>query len=239
MEDDIIKDIEHRISELGLRVSVVICTLNEAKNLPYVLPKIPLWVDEILLVDGHSTDTTVEVAKKIRPEIKVLYQPGKGKGDALKYGIQQATGDIVVTLDADGSTNPEEIPKFIEPLLGGCDFVKGSRLAQGCPPNMPKYRWFGNKILTITCNILYGTRYTDLCSGYNAFWKSAFQRLKLAANGFEMEQEMMVKVKKLGLKVVEVEHHDAGRLGSNSKVSGVKQGLTDWWIIVRMRFGDR
>ena len=220
-------------------ISAIFCALNEEQNLPYVLTKVPEWVDEVLLVDGHSTDRTVEVAKKLRPTIKVVYQPGKGKGDALKYGVQQATGDIIVTLDADGQTNPEDIPRFITPLLKGYDLAKGTRLAHGRPPNMPKYRWFGNKVLAITCNILYGTRYTDICSGYNAFWKSTFQRLKLSNNGFEMEQEMMVKAKKVGLKVVEVEHHDAGRLGSNSKVSGVKQGLTDWWIIVRERFGDR
>lgn len=216
-------------------VSVVICTMNEAENLPHVLPKIPQWVDEILLVDGHSTDNTVEVARGIRPEITVLYQPGKGKGNAIRYGIQHASGDIVVTLDADGQTNPEDIPRFITPLLKGYDLAKGTRLAHGCPPNMPKYRWLGNKILVITCNILYGARYTDICSGYNAFWKSTFQRLKLTNNGFEMEQEMMVKVKKVGLKVVEVEHHDVGRRDGNSKVSGVKQGLVDWWIIVKER----
>ena len=221
------------------RVTVLICILNEEQNIPHVLPKVPEWVDEVLLVDGYSTDNTVEVARKLRPDIRIIYQSGKGKGDALKCGIQQATGDIIVTLDADGQTNPEDIQRFITPLLKGYDFAKGTRLTQGCPPNMPKYRWFGNKSLAITCNILHGTRYTDICSGYNAFWKSVFQRLKLANNGFEMEQELMVKVKKMGLKVVEVEHYDAGRLGNNSKVSGVKQGLTDWWVIVRERFSDR
>lgn len=214
-------------------ISAVFCALNEEQNLPYVLVNVPGWVDEVLLVDGHSTDMTVEVAKKLCPTIKVVYQPGKGKGDALKYGVQQANGDIIVTLDADGQTDPKDIPRFVAPLLNGYDLVKGTRLVHGRPTNMPRYRWFGNKILVITCNILYGTRYTDICSGYNAFWKSTFQRLKLTNNGFEMEQEMMVKVKKMGLKVMEMEHHDAGRLGSNSKVSGVKQGLVDWWIIVK------
>lgn len=225
--------------ENHLRITVLICAINEAENLPHVLPKIPPGVDEIILVDGNSTDGTVEVAKKLRPDIHIVYQLGKGKGDALKYGIQRATGDIVVTLDADGQTNPEDIPRFINPLVKGYDFAKGSRLAHGRPLGMPRYRWLGNKILAITFNILYGTRYTDICSGYNAFWKTTFQRLKLNNNGFEMEQEMMVKVKKMGLKVMEVEHYDAGRLGNHSKVSGVKQGFTNWWVIVRNRFGDR
>jgi glycosyltransferase involved in cell wall biosynthesis len=217
-------------------VTVLICTLNEGKNLPHVLPKIPGWVDEILLVDGHSIDNTVEVAKGIRPEIRVLYQPDKGKGNALGYGMQQASGEIIVTLDADGSTDPEEIPKFIEPLLNGYDFVKGSRLTHGRPVNMPWHRWFGNKVLATTCNMLHGTRYTDVCSGYNAFWKSAFLRLRLAYDGFEMEQEMLVKVKKANLRVAEVEHHDSGRFSGVSKVSDIKQGLVDWIVIIRERF---
>ena len=217
-------------------VSVIICALNEEQNLQHVLPKIPEWVNEILLVDGHSTDNTVTVAKQLGPRIRVLVQPGKGKGDAIKYGTLEATGEIIVTIDADGQTNPEDIQRFITPLLNGYDLSKGTRLAKGRPQNMPRYRWFGNKILVNTVNILYGTKYTDICSGYNAYWRSAFQRLKLINNSFEMEQEMLVKAKKAGLKVIEVEHHDAGRLGCNSKVSGVKQGFIDLWIVIKERF---
>ena len=217
-------------------VSVIICALNEEQNLQHIIPKIPEWVDEILLVDGHSTDNTVTVAKQLGPRIRVLVQPGKGKGDAIKYGTLEATGEIIVTIDADGQTNPEDIHRFITPLLNGYDLSKGTRLAKGRPKNMPRYRWFGNKLLATTINILYGTRYTDICSGYNAYWKNAFQRLKLINNGFEMEQEMMVMAKKVGLKVIEVEHHDAGRLACNSKVSGVKQGFIDLWIVIKERF---
>src|SRR4030042_3815842 len=138
-------------------ISVIICTLNEEMNLPHVLPKIPQWVDEILLVDGHSTDNTISVAKKLCPQIKVLSQPGKGKGDALKYGSQIATGDVIVDIDADGSTDPEEIPNFIEPLLNGYDFVKGSRfLANGGTADMEAYRKVGNRIFTFMVNRLFG-----------------------------------------------------------------------------------
>jgi glycosyltransferase involved in cell wall biosynthesis len=216
-------------------ITVLICTLNEAQNLPYILPKIPDWVDEILLVDGHSTDCTAELAKEICPQVNVVCQPGRGKGDALKFGIEQATGDIIITLDADGSTDPVEIPNFINPLLKGYDFVKGSRFLKR-RPRMPLYRQFGNLILSTTANILFGTKYTDVCSGYNAFWKKAFQTMHLSNNGFEMEQEMVVKVKKLGLKAIEVEQYDAGRLSSYSKVSGIKQGFIDLWVIIKERF---
>ncbi len=218
------------------RVTVLICTLNEATTISSVLSKVPGWVHEVLLVDGHSTDGTIDVAHQFQPDIRVFYQPGKGKGDALRYGIQKATGDIIVTLDADGQTDPEEMPKFIEPLLSGYDWVKGTRFTYGRPLNMPWHRWFGNKVLAITSNILHGTKYTDICSGYNAFWKKAFQHLNLSYDGFEMEQQMLVKVKKVGLKVAEVACHDAGRIGGVTKTSDVKQGFIDWFTIIKERF---
>ena len=106
-------------------ITAVVCTLNEAPNLIHVLPRIPSYVDEVLLVDGHSTDGTVEIARTLRPDIRVLYQEGNGKGEAMRYGMEQATGDIIVTLDADGETDPQEMAKFIEPLLQGYDFDEG------------------------------------------------------------------------------------------------------------------
>ena len=107
------------------KITALICTLNEEDNLQYVLPKIPACIDEVLLVDGHSSDRTVDVARELRPDIRIMYQPDTGKDNALKYGFEQASGDIIVTIDADGTTDPEEIPAFIVPLMDGYDFVKG------------------------------------------------------------------------------------------------------------------
>jgi glycosyltransferase involved in cell wall biosynthesis len=218
------------------KVTVLVCTLNEEECLPHVLPRIPGWVHEVLLIDGGSTDRTVEVAQKLSPDIRILFQAGKGKGNAIKHGVRTSTGDIIVALDADGETDPADIKRFVEPLLRGADFVKGSRLARGRPANMSFHRWVGNRILAWTCNALHGTRYTDVCSGYNGFWKRAFLGLELTLDSFEMEQEMLVKAAKAGRKVVEVFHQDNGRIGGVSKISDVRQGLIDWWIIVRERF---
>ena len=113
------------------KVSVIVPTKNEAKNLAHVLPRIPAWVGEIVLVDGYSTDNTVAVALSLIPSIRVVNQDRPGKGAALRCGIQAARGDIIVTLDADGSADPAEIPTFVGALLSGADFVKGSRFTQG------------------------------------------------------------------------------------------------------------
>lgn len=218
------------------KISVLICTLNEADNLSHVLPKIPDWVDEVLMVDGHSSDETVEVARRLRPDVRILSQPGRGKGDALQFGVRQASGDIIITLDADGETDPSELPIFVDALRRGCDLAKGSRLARGRPLRMPVYRWVGNRILALTFNLLYGTRFTDICSGYLAFHKQSFLRLKLTHNNFEMEQQVLARARKSGMVVVEVPHVSGGRIAGASKVSGFKQGLIDWLVIIRERF---
>ena len=217
-------------------VTVLICALNEEESLPHVLPKIPSGVNEVLVVDGGSTDRTVDIARQLRPDIRILHQSGKGKGDAIKFGVRESRGDIIIQLDADGATDPDDIVRFIEPLLHGFDLVKGSRFMRGRPPSMPIHRWVGNKVLAWTFNVLHGTHYTDVCSGYSAFWRRAFLSLDLTLDSFEMEQEALVKAAKAGFKVAEVFHHDNGRIGGVSKISDVKQGLIDWWIIIREGF---
>lgn len=215
--------------------SVIICTLNEEQNLPHVLPKVPEWVDEVFLVDGYSTDKTVEVAKKLRPDIRILYQPGKGKGDAMKYGIQQATGDIIVTLDADGTTDPEEMPKFIKPLLNGYDFAKGSRFLNERPMRMPWHRLFGNRVLVNETNLIFGTRYTDLCSGYNAFWKKAWERINFP-DEFGYEPLITLRARKVGLRIIEISCFDKGRLSGSSKLPNWRQGWGAFKAILKERF---
>ena len=223
-------------SSTGPKITALICTLNEAANLPDLLPRIPDWVDEVLLVDGHSVDETVEIARKLRPEIRVLFQPGKGKGDALRYGIKQASGDIVVTLDADGTTDPEDLSRFVEPLLSGYDFVKGSRFSRGLPANKPKHRMFGNFLIAMTFNVLYFRMYTDLCSGYNAFWKKSLEGVSLSGGYFEDEPLINARIAKAGLKTKEVGHLDKGRTGGESKAPAWRQGFGAIKTIVKERF---
>lgn len=218
-------------------VSAILCSFNEEKGLPLVLPRIPVWVDEVILVDAHSADNTVEVAQQLRPDIKILYQPGEGKGDAMKYGIEQATGDIVVMLDADGQNNPEDIGEFITPLLNGYDFAKGSRLAKGPPSDMPFHRWIGNHLIALTCNILFRTRFTDLCSGYNAFWRKKFLDIKPWTNeNWGYEPLLIARVLKHKLKVGEVPHLYMKRVNGKSKLPDFRQGLTAIKVLLRERF---
>jgi len=217
------------------KVTVLICAFNEEKNLPHVLPKIPKWIDEVLLIDGHSEDKTVAVARELLPNIRIEYQPNKGKDDALEYGISLASGDIIVTLDADGNTEPEEIPNFIEPLLKGYDFVKGSRFLKTKPLQMPWHRRFGNWVLFTEVNILFVARYTDVCSGYNSFWKKAWEKIKFPEE-FGYEPLIIIRAKKAGLKIAEVTTLDKGRISGESKLSSWRQGWGAFKAILKERF---
>lgn len=216
------------------RISVVMCTLNEENNLPKVLPKIPRWVDEVILVDGHSTDNTVAVARSILPTIRVLYQLRNGKDDAMKYGFRNANGEIIVVLDADGSTDPKQIPELVCPLLDGYDFVKGSRFLMA-DPNMSLRRKLGNKMLVVLTNLLFGTDYTDVCCGYNAFWKKGLDKIELSRDGFDYEPVLYVKIKKAGLRVAEVPCQDIGRISGDSKLPMLTQGLKAAVAILHQR----
>lgn len=222
---------------LGLKITALICTRNEAPNLIHILPFIPEYVTEILLIDGNSSDRTVEEAKRICPRIKVLIQPHDGKGDALRFGFEQAEGDIVVTLDADGTTNPKDIGSFITPLLNGYDYTKGSRFAKGLPHNKPKHRILGNWIITLAFDILFGRIYTDICSGYNAFWKKSMARVNLvSSNGFADEPFINCRVRKAGLKVIEVGCIDRGRISGETNAPSWRQGLISIKTILAERF---
>jgi glycosyltransferase involved in cell wall biosynthesis len=207
------------------RVSVVIPTLNEAENLPHVLPRIPNWVDEVLIVDGYSTDNTVEVARALYPEVRVIMQQGRGKGDALRCGFAAAKGDILVMLDADGSTDPGEIPAFVGGLLAGADYVKGSRFMQGGgTSDMSFHRRLGNLGFVWGVRLLFGGSYTDLCYGYNAFWARVLPALNLDANGFEIETLMNVRALSAGLKITEVASFEAERIFGESHLRAIPDG---------------
>jgi glycosyltransferase involved in cell wall biosynthesis len=206
-------------------VSVVIPTLNEAANLPLVLAEVPLEY-EVVVVDGPSTDGTRDVARRLRPDATILTQRRKGKGDALARGFAAATGDIIVMLDADGSADPAEIPRFVDALLAGADFAKGSRfLPGGGSSDITLLRKLGNAALTGGVNTIFDCDYTDLCYGYNAFWRRCLDELFVSCDGFEVETSINVQVAKLGLKVVEVPSYERDRFHGVSNLNAVRDGL--------------
>jgi glycosyltransferase involved in cell wall biosynthesis len=185
--------------------SVVIPTLNEERNLAWVLARLPAGLHEVILVDGGSTDDTVEIAHAVYPDIRVVMELRPGKGAALRTGFAEATGDYVVMLDGDGSMNPCEIPRFLWALDNGCELVKGSRFAPGGgTSDMTVVRRAGNGALMAAVNVLYRTRFSDLCYGYMAFRRDRLPALRLDSDGFEIETEIVARAIIAGLRIGEV-----------------------------------
>lgn len=233
------------------RVSVVIPALNEARNLPYVLTRMPADVHEVILVDGYSVDDTVTVARQLRPDVRIVRQSRTGKGNALACGFSLVTGDIVAMIDADGSADPGEIPQFVKAILDGPDFAKGTRFAQGGgSSDITRFRGFGNRMLTAFFNLCYGAHYSDLCYGFNVFWCRAVPALGLDAtsppsphgdgrlwgDGFEIETLIHIRAAKAGLQVTEVPSFEHSRIHGVSNLSAFRDGARVLRTILRERF---
>ena len=249
---------------LGLdepRVSVVIPALNEGKNLPWVLSRMPSTVYEVVLVDGNSTDDTVAVARAGHASIRIVMQRGRGKGAAIVTGLLAARGDIVVMIDADGSMDPAEIPALVGALLAGADVVKASRRAAGGgSDDLTRRRACGNWVLTVLGRLLFKQRWSELCYGFAAFWADAIPALDLAriveernaevsiegelerlidpgrtslayGQGFEIEAILFTRSVRVGLRVAEVASWEYRRKFGASKLSTFRDG---WRVLVAL-----
>jgi glycosyltransferase involved in cell wall biosynthesis len=220
------------------RISVVVPVKNEAANLRVVLPQLPP-VHEVIVVDGHSVDGSAEVAREVLPEVVIVQQSRKGKGNALAAGFLAATGDIVVMFDADGSADPAEIPAFVQALVDGADFAKGSRFAAGGgSEDITRLRSWGNRGLNLVANTAFGTSFSDLCYGYNAFWRDLVPALDLPAqdlrapesgmvwgDGFEIETVINCRMAAAGVRITEVGSVELSRIHGESNLRTFSDGF--------------
>ncbi len=227
-------------------ISIVVPALNEERNLPAVFAALPSQA-QVILVDGGSVDRTVAVARELRPGVQVVQQTRSGKGNALACGFAAARGEIIVMIDADGSTDPGEIPRFVDALNDGAEFAKGSRFRPGGDSDdITPLRRLGNLGLNGLVNVLLGTGFTDLCYGYNAFRRTVLADLNLPAldaptpsettvwgDGFEIETLINMRVAAAGRKITEVPSVEAPRQYGESKLHAVKDGLRVLRTIVR------
>jgi Glycosyl transferase family 2 len=208
------------------KVSVVVPAMNEAQNIGHVLKQLPENLHEVILIDGNSEDNTIEAARQAYPSIRVLVQSGRGKGDAFRTGFAAVTGNLVVMLDADGSADPAEIPRFVEALEAGADFAKGSRfLPGGGSTDITKLRSLGNGVLSGTANLLHGTHFTDLCYGYNAFWARCLPFIALDVPGFEVETLINLRIAGAGMKITEVPSYELDRISGESNLKTFRDGF--------------
>lgn len=202
------------------------------------MPRIPAWAYEVIIVDGRSTDNTIEVARQLREDVRIVLETRRGKGAALQAGFNAARGEVIVMLDADGSMAPEEAILFLGALMSGADLAKGSRYIQGAgSDDISFHRKIGNFGLTWLVRKLYGCAFSDLCYGYIAFWSKHVKRLDCDCSGFEIETLISLRALKHKLKILEVASFEAPRISGESNLRAVRDGfrvlrtiLYEWWV---------
>ena len=217
-------------------VSVIIPALNEEQNIAWVLERMPSIVDEVVLVDGHSSDRTVKVARAVRPDIVVVTQRARGKGEGARVAFAAASGDLIVMIDADGSMEPGEIPRFVAPLMRDYDFVKGSRfLTGGGSTDLTTVRRIGARLLVRATNSMFLVRFTDLCYGFCSFRRECLPALALTAHGFEIETELAVHALKAHLRIAEVPSTELPRRCGTSNLHAFRDGQKVLRTLIRER----
>lgn len=224
----------------GVRVSLIVPAMNEARNIGHVLKRISPVVDEVILVDGNSTDETVAVGRQVRPDIRVIGQTRRGKGAALRAGFTAARGDYIVMIDADCSMDPAEIERFVAKLDEGYDLVKGSRFLPngGGTADMEALRRVGNGALCRLVNTFYHATFTDLCYGFMAFRRDRLNSLCLQSDGFEIETEILVRALRVGLNIDEVPSFEERRLYGESNLNTWRDGWRVLRTLVRHRVSN-
>jgi glycosyltransferase involved in cell wall biosynthesis len=220
-------------------VTLVILTLNEIDGVTHVVPKLPARaVDEILVVDGGSTDGTIEFFQA--RGVRVLRQEQRGRGEAFRLAAQHARNDRLVFFSPDGNEDPDDIPRLVEGLAAGYDMVIASRFMTGARSEdddkflFASRRW-GNLMFTGLVNLLFrGPRITDTINGYRAVTRTAFRRLAPDAQGYAIEFQMSMRALRLGLRVLEIPTEESARVGRGvSKLNAVPVGLTFLRLLLR------
>ena len=212
------------------KVSLVIPTLNEGRNIGFVLEHVPDRVDEI----------TIAAARAVRSDVVIVQQVGAGKGSALRAGFAAASGDIIVMMDADGSMDPAEILSYVHAIEAGYEFVKGSRAIKGGgSEDLTLIRRFGNFALTSAVNVLFLVPFSDLCYGFVGFRKDRLDDLALMSRGFEFETEIAIRAIKVGLRIAEVPSNESNRRFGTSNLSAFRDGKRVLRTIIRKRLVSR
>lgn len=217
-----------------LTSTLLLPTLNEIEAARVVIPQIRReWVDEILVLDGGSTDGTVEFMRE--QGLTVLTEARGGYGRAMAYGLRQAKGDIIVEFTPDGNSIPDDIPRIIARMHEGYDLVIGSRYLQGARSDDDDWLTaLGNRLFTAAVNVLFRARYTDVLVGFRAFRREAALKLDLDAAGLSWPCQSSMRFARAGLRVGEIPANEPSRIGGERKMRPFRTG----WEIVKLIVRD-
>ena len=218
-----------------MSTAIIIPTKNEVDGVKKVLPKLnKQWADEIVLVDGNSTDGTVEEATK--QGFKVIHQEDSGAGNAMRLGVKKTNSDFVMFFSPDGNHVPEDIPRLIEKIKEGYDMVHLSRFGKNSSSQDADdyfYGHFGNNLFTFLVNVFFGGNYTDSLNGFRIFKRDAFERLETQSESLVIDQETYIGALKKKLKFCEIDGDEPSRIGGERKMKPVSTGAQLSWQIIK------
>lgn len=202
-------------------ISVIICSKNEEKSIGKVIAGCLEHAGEVIIIDGLSHDSTVEIARAMGA--RVFLDGGNGKGEAVRIGISKATRDVLVFIDADGSHDPQDIPRMVQPIFDGvADHVSGSRMRGGSDElhgDIGKFiRMVGSDIITLGINYRFGVRLTESQNGFRAIRRAVALKLDLKENITTIEQEMIIKTLRKGYRITEIPAHEYERFSGDSNI---------------------
>lgn len=232
------------------RVSVVVPAKDEAANISEILPYLDKFYEVVVVVSQDEDDDSAQAARAALPTAKIVTQTRKGKGNALVCGFAAATGDVIVTFDIDGSADPHEIPRFVEALTKGADLAKGSRFcAGGGSQDITPFRALGNGGLNVIASLMTGTRFSDLCYGFNAFWADQIPLLDLpeidpeagpqVGDGFEIEAMIIGRFAISKAIIIEVPSYEHDRYYGLTNLNAIRDGFRVLWTVLRDRVHAR
>lgn len=238
-------------SDKKLSLSIIIPTYNEERTIGKTLQRIQLTdiplPYQVIVVDDGSSDNTGNAIKEQEKQMNALqimkHKKNRGKGAAVTTGIKKATGDIILIQDADLEYHPKDIPRLIKPIIDGkVAVVYGTRLRV-----KPKFfgkdktplllHFFGNKMLSFLTSILYGSKITDMETGYKVFHRNALEGIKIKARSFEFEPEVTAKILKRGQHILEIDIETKPRnYAEGKKINSVRDGIKAVWALLKYRF---
>ena len=207
-----------------MSIAMVVPTLNEIDGMKKIMPQINRsWIDEIIIVDGGSTDGTIEEAQKL--DFKIVHQTSRGVGDAYRLGIEATNCDYVLFFSPDGNHEIKDIPILINKIKSGYDIVHINRFGKTSKSEDPGLiTGFGNRMFTFLVNVFFSSHFGDCLDGFKIVKRNTILELKLDAKRENYEQQICIRAAKLGKKIFEVDGNEPKRIGGERKMSPLYTG---------------